>query len=313
MTDIAAIPATGRGRPTRIRFTTWQLRAYVGVLLDNIEQGTPTPPLEAIRIAVTKALQEFEDGTRDKLSVFFEIKLLEYRAARLLKLNSRELKLFITTDLSQTPATEKQIADLTSCFIGDDAGNEPVDDAKVARVTLLALAYWQQYADSLLKATRREKLLSIFLSICLTLYLSPLVVLGANELLNGTFISWFQVSSSRLGFLALGCAGAIVSMSLSVQNVAVMANRPLDDLYMLWSMVPRLLIGALAGVMAAQFIYIVAPVVNLPGSDGDRAVAMQVLQIFLAFSGGFADRLFLKKLVDATWKISGLTPANEKS
>jgi len=312
MTDIAAVSTARKARTAQLRFATWQLRAYAGALLDNLEQGGPTQALEAIRIAVAKELQEFEDGMRDKLSVFFEIKLLEYRAARLLKLNADELKLFIRTDLSQTPATEKQITELTDCFIGTGGGKDPVDDATTARVTLLGLAYWQQYADSLLKATRREKLLSLFLSICLFLYLSPFLVVGMHELLDGAFISWFEVSSSRLGFLALGCAGAMVSMSLAAQNVAIMATRPLDDVYLLWSMVPRLLIGALAGVMAAQFIYVRTPVVNLPGSEADRAVALQVMQIFLAFSGGFADRLFLKKLVDATWKISGLTPANEK-
>lgn len=308
MTEVAAAPAPARRPMASIRFTSWQLRAYACALLDNIEQGGPGLPLDPIRTTVEKALREFEDGTRDKLSVFFEIKLLEYRAARLLKMNAAELKLFMKTDLSQTPATEKQIAELTDTFIGA----EPVDDAKAARVMLLGLAYWQQYADSLLKATKREKLLSLFLGLCLALYLSPFLIVGMHELLGGTFISWFQVSSSPLGFLALGCAGAIVSMSLSARNVAIMATRPLDDVYQLWSMVPRLLIGALAGVMAAQFIYILTPVINLPGSDADKAVTLQVLQIFLAFSGGFADRLFLKKLVDATWKISGLTPANEK-
>ena len=64
--------------------------------------------------------------------------------------------------------------------------------------------------------------------------------------------------------------------------------------------------------MASNFIYMILPLLKLPGTADESGMTIGVLQLFLAFSGGFADRLFLHKLVDATWKMSGLTPAEEK-
>jgi len=307
-----ATPEVRRRLFNRNRMACAQLRAYVRILLDNLDQAEEmTPTLDTIRQNILAALQEFEAGTRDKLSVFFEIKALEYRAARLLHLSGKQYQLFLRTDLRQTPASEAQVSEVIDCFFDKADADQPVADNKAKRVTLIALAYWQQYADGLLKASRRERYIAIILFGCLALYLSPLLLLGGRELLHGTFFTWFQSTSDKVVYLGLGCAGAIVSMSLSNRNLAVMANRPLDDLYMLSSMLPRIGIGALAGSMATYLIFIIKPILNLPGLADDQQVLQQVLQMFLAFSGGFADRLFLQKLVDATWKMSGLTPAEK--
>ena len=211
-------------------------------------------------------------------------------------------------DLQQTPATEKQVDELIACFLPEDL-SQPMDDTKAGGLTLIALAYWQQYADSLLKAARRERYLSTFLGVCLALYLTTVILAGISKALAGSFLLSFTQTAPVLSYLAFGCAGSVVSMALSGAGVAVMANRPLDDLYLFWSMVPRLLIGALAGVMASKFIFLILPLLALPGNDAERALTLDVLRTFLAFSGGFADRLFLQKLVDATWKMSGLTAA----
>lgn len=310
MTDIASPPIVAKPskRSLRNRLTSSSLRAYVSVVLDNLGHAGPIPTLESVRRDIAAALQEYEDGIRDKLSLFFEIKALEYRAAWLLCRTAGEYKLFFKTDLQQTPATAAQIDELVCCFLPSDA-SQPVDDTKAGGLTLIALSYWQQYADSLLKASRRERLLSIFLGVCLALYLSPLLLVGISEVFRGTFLAWFTQNFEVFHYLAFGCAGSVVSMALSVSGVAVMANRPLDDLYLFWSMVPRLLIGALAGVMASNFVFLILPVLRLPGQPEEVRLTVKVLQDFLAFSGGFADRLFLQKLVDATWKMSGLTAA----
>ena len=103
----------------------------------------------------------------------------------------------------------------------------------------------------------------------------------------------------------------MVSLSLSGRNIALAANRPLDDLYIFWSSVPRLLIGGLAGLMAPWTLAIFSRFVsgNAPSLD---SASQSVLQLLLAFSGGFADRLFFEKLVDSTWQISGLTKTDSK-
>src|SRR5258706_1385961 len=136
MTDIASPPIVAKisKRSLRNRLTCSALRAYVRIVLDNLEHAGPFPMLESIRREITRALEEYEDGTRDKLSLFFEIKSLEYRAARLLHLRASEYKLFLRMDLQQTPATEKQIDELIACFLPEDL-SQPMDDTKAGGLT----------------------------------------------------------------------------------------------------------------------------------------------------------------------------------
>ena len=72
MTDIAAPPILAKvsKRSLRNRLTCSALRAYVRILLDNLEHAGPLPTLESVRREITRALEEYEDGTRDKLSLF---------------------------------------------------------------------------------------------------------------------------------------------------------------------------------------------------------------------------------------------------
>lgn len=291
------------------RLPTAQLRAYVEIVLGNLAAQDPQhPKVEEAKKAVEKALQEFENRECDRISLFLTIKGIEYGVAGALGFDSRELRWLVTTDLRQTPATEKEIEELCRCFFGDpDAQAAAVEPKQLAKLTHVAIGYWSRYADMLIKASTREKFIAAALAISLFGYFSRMFMAGIHSTLlsrsEGLF-QWFA-GTEAFTFFSLGCAGAIVSMALS-SEIAVSASRPLDGLYAFWSTVPRLLVGGTAGMLAVLLTGVIAPMLRLPeGADGQSM--LEVLKCLLAFTGGFADRLFFKKLVDTTWRVSGLT------
>jgi hypothetical protein len=317
-TTMTPLPVKTQRSRLRPHSLSAQLRAYADVVIGNLEANASTPATKRLRGEIQNALEEFRAHDRDELSLFLAIKGFEYQAVNELHFDTRQLAFFLVRDLQQTPATTDDIAKLQKCFLPPDLDETKAAPAVtpdvLAKVTHVAIGYWRQYAEMLLKAVAREKYIAVALAMTLLIYFGPIFATALNELFGGPerFIQ-FITSTPQIGFLSLGCAGAIVSLSLSGRNIAIAANRPLDNLYVFWSSVPRIMIGALAGTLAAQTVVLFSPFSGIPGDPNpDRAIAMQVLQMFLAFSGGFADRLFFEKLVDATWRVSGLTDNNDR-
>jgi len=298
-------------RAPRRRLPTSQLRAYVDIVLSNLAANAPeSPKIQEAKQAVEKATREFENGECDRVSLFLTIKGIEYSVAGALGFDSRELRWLVTTDLRQTPATESEIQEVCRCFFGDPSDEpKPVEPQKLAKLTHVAIGYWSRYADMLLKASTREKFIAAALCVSLFGYFSRMFMAGIHSTIlshsEGLF-QWFA-GTEAITFFSLGCAGAIVSMALS-SEIAVSASRPLDGLYAFWSTVPRLLVGGTAGMLAVLLTGVIAPMLKLPSGE-EGASMIEVLKCLLAFTGGFTDRIFFKKLVDTTWRVSGLTTA----
>ena len=309
--------ATPMKRKKKLRFRTHsltsQLRAYADVVLSNLEANA-VPGAERLKAGIQNALDEYLAGERDELSVFLAIKGFEYQAVRDLKFDSRQFAFFLEKDLEQTPATKEEVTELLRCFVPQYEGEKPkaLEECDVAKVTHVAIGYWSRYAERILKAVIRDKYLAVALSLTLLIYLAGVIVAGVNEAFGGpSRLVAFLTTTPIIGFIALGCAGAIVSLSLASEGAAIAATRPLDNLYVFWSSIPRILMGSLAGLLATHTVFLVSPLADVP-RDSERYIAVQVLQMFLAFTGGFADRLFLQKLVNMTWRLSGLTEKETK-
>jgi hypothetical protein len=299
-----------------------QLQAYAQTIVDNleanIEANHSAEVVKPIRDQIAKAIEEFQNGDSNEIGFFLTVKALEYRVLAGLAYDMKQMAWFIEHDLRLTPATTEDINNLKKCFF-DCADADKPDSKTLAKVTHAAISYWQRYAEMMLRAVQRERYIAAFLFASLAAYLLPLILQALKTLLRdlpdlyfsswhwGELVSWIGAASTQsiIAFISLGCAGAVVSMSLAGRQIN--ATRPFDDRYTFWSSVPRLLIGAIAGILVPSIASTISPLLNAKFTPTTDAMAL------LAFVAGFSDQIFFRKLVDATWRVSGLESTEKPS
>ncbi|HYM59773.1 MAG TPA: hypothetical protein VEZ11_02645, partial [Thermoanaerobaculia bacterium] len=257
-----------------------QLQAYAEAIVANLEANSEANRSAAvvapIKAQIEKAIDDFRDHRIDELGFFLSVKALEYRVVAALAFDCRQLAWFVEHDLSLTPATCDDIATLKASFVSLANEDQAPDSRMLAKLTHVAISYWQRYADMMVRAVQRERNIALFLGFTLAAYLAPILFKGVQQLLHGVglfepwhwgeFVNWLasEETHSIVVFLSLGCAGAVVSMSLAGRQIN--ATRPFDDRYTFWSSVPRLMIGAVAGSVAPSIMRALSAIIT-----GNRA------------------------------------------